>query len=89
MSKMLSQSKNTNHLAKDDNFHSNSPFSLAKECNFQIFMSSRDRKMKGRALIKKEGEGFRLRFSLAEFENKAFIAYPRKLEIILNSLLLR
>jgi len=36
---------------------------------------------------KKEGEGFRLRFSLAEFENEGSIAYPRKLEMILNSLL--
>ena len=38
------------------------------------------------ALTKKEGEGFRLRFSPAEFENKDSIEHPCKLEIILNSL---
>ena len=62
ISKMLSQSKNRNHCVKDDNFHSNSPFSLAKECNFQIFMSSRDGKIRVRALIKKEERDFGLDF---------------------------
>jgi len=37
--------------------------------------------------MKKEGEGFRLRFLLAEFENECSIEYPRKLELTLNSLL--
>lgn len=56
--RMLRQTKNRKHRVKDDNFHSNPPFSPAKERNFQIFVSLRDRKMRGQALIKKEGEGF-------------------------------
>ena len=45
--------------------------------------------MIGRAPIKKRRGIFRLTPLLAEFENEAFIVYPRELEMILSSLLLQ